>query len=395
LTEPEPLAPRENALELTVLMPCLNEALTVATCVKKALDACAARGIAAEVLVADNGSTDGSQALARAAGARVIDVPQRGYGAAIRAGVRAARGARVVMGDADDSYEFADVPLFVEALRNGAELVMGSRMRGKIHPGAMPPLHRFLGNPVLTWILNLFFSAGISDAHCGMRGFSREAILRLDLRTDGMELASEMIVRAAQEGLRIDEVPTSLRPDGRDRPPHLQTWRDGWRHLRFLLLFSPLWLFLVPGLAMASLGLLLTIVVATRGVTLFGHTLDTHFALLGSVLAIVGTQLCTLGLYAKAVFVLDGIGKSPGISRLLRAFQLEAALCAGGLLVLAGLGIDGFILHGWLATNEGDLDRAVTHLAILGGTLAALGVEVVFAAFFLSILQASRARKWV
>lgn len=383
-----------GSLELTVLMPCLDEARTVGTCVRKAVEVCDASGIGAEVLVVDNGSRDGSPELARAAGARVVHVSERGYGAALRAGIEAARGRFVVMGDADDSYEFEDVPLFLQRLRAGDELVMGSRFRGKIHPGAMPFLHRFLGNPVLTWILNLFFGAGITDAHCGMRGFSRECIGRLQLRSSGMEFASEMVIRAAQEKVRIGEVPTSLKPDGRGRRPHLRTWRDGWRHLRFMLLFSPLWLFVVPGLIALLLGFALTATVAFTEVRVFGHRLETHFALFGSALAMLGMQVTTLGLFAKTVFVLDGIGRSHGVERFLGGFSLELALLLGALAVAGGLFIDGHILFGWLRTHGGALDEHVTHLAIAGGTLLALGVEVIFSAFFLSILKASRTKRW-
>jgi glycosyltransferase involved in cell wall biosynthesis len=382
------------SIELTVLMPCLDEAKTVATCVRKAIAACRSAGIEAEVLVADNGSRDGSPELAREAGARVIHVAEKGYGAALRAGIEAARGRYVVMGDADDSYEFDDVPRFLERLRAGDELVMGSRFRGVIHPGAMPFLHRFLGNPVLTWILNLFFGAGISDAHCGMRGFSRAAIRSLALRSPGMEFASEMVIRAAQEKLRIGEVPTSLRPDGRGRPSHLRTWRDGWRHLRFMLLFSPLWLFVVPGACAMLLGLALTIAVALFRVEVFGHVLHTHFALLGSALAILGLQVALLGVFAKTLFVLDGIGSSPPIERLIEGYRLELALLAGAAAVCAGLAIDGSILWRWIRTGGGVLEEAITNYAIMGGTLLALGVEVIFSAFFLSILKASRTHRW-
>src|SRR4051812_38241480 len=356
-------------LELTVLMPCLDEAKTVALCVRKALDVCRAAGIAAEVLIADNGSADGSPELARAAGARVIHVKERGYGAALRAGIEAARGRFVVMGDADDSYEFEDVPRFLERLRAGDELVMGSRFRGKIHPGAMPFLHRFLGNPVLTWILNLFFGVGITDAHCGMRGFSRQAIRSLSLRSPGMEFASEMVIRAAQQRLRIGEVPTSLRPDGRGRRPHLRTWRDGWRHLRFMLLFSPAWLFVVPGLLVTAVGLALTIAVAMTRVQIFGHTLQTHFGLMGSALAILGMQVAMLGLFAKTVFVLDGIGQNRAIERFLEGFRLEVALLLGVLTAGTGLSIDARILLHWVHTYGTPLDGDITHFAIVGGTL--------------------------
>src|SRR5437763_9455492 len=244
------------------------------------------------------------------------------------------------MGDADDSYEFQDVPRFLERLRAGDELVMGSRFRGVIHPGAMPFLHRFLGNPVLTWILNLFFGAGITDAHCGMRGFSRDAILGLSLRSPGMEFASEMVIRAAQEKLRIGEVPTSLRPDGRGRRPHLRTWRDGWRHLRFMLLFSPWWLFAIPGLGAMTVGLASTILIGVTEVEIFGHTLQTHFALLGSALGILGVQVTILGVFAKTVFVLDGVGRNASIQRLIAGYRLELALLFGAAAVLAGLCID-------------------------------------------------------
>ena len=382
------------AVELTVLMPCLDEARTVGTCVRKAIEACRAAGVDAEVLVADNGSQDGSPELARAAGARVIQVAEKGYGAALHAGIEAARGRFIVMGDADDSYEFEDVPRFLARLRAGDELVMGSRFRGIIHPGAMPFLHRFLGNPVLTWILNLFFGAGITDAHCGMRGFSRAAVRSLCLRSAGMEFASEMVIRAAQQNLRIGEVPTSLKPDGRGRRPHLRTWRDGWRHLRFMLLFSPLWLFSVPGLAATGLGLVLTVAVAVTRVELFGRVLHTHFALLGSALAILGLQVTLLGVFAKTVFVLDGVGRNASIQRLIAGYRLELALLFGAAAVLAGLCIDGRILWLWLRSNGGALDEAITNLAIMGGTLLALGVEVIFSAFFLSILKASRERRW-
>jgi len=382
------------AVELTVLMPCLDEARTVATCVRKAIEACRAAGVDAEVLVADNGSQDGSPELARAAGARVLHVAEKGYGAALRAGIEAARGRFVVMGDADDSYEFEDVPLFLARLRAGDELVMGSRFRGIIHPGAMPFLHRFLGNPVLTWILNLFFGAGITDAHCGMRGFSRAAVRSLSLRSAGMEFASEMVIRAAQQKLRIGEVPTSLKPDGRGRRSHLRTWRDGWRHLRFMLLFSPLWLFSVPGLTATGLGLVLTVAVAVTRVQLFGRVLHTHFALLSSALAILGLQVTLLGVFAKTVFVLDGIGRNAAIQRLIAGYRLELALLFGAAAVFAGLCIDGRILWIWLRSNGGALDEAITNLAIMGGTLLALGVEVIFSAFFLSILKASRERRW-
>ena len=245
-----------SRVELTILMPCLDEVLTVGTCIEKALEFLARTGVAGEVLIADNGSTDGSQELARSLGARVVSVPIRGYGAALIAGIESASGRYIVMGDSDDSYDFSRLDSFLRELRNGAQLVMGNRFAGGIRPGAMPPLHRYLGNPVLSLIGRLLFKAPIRDFHCGLRGFSREAVLALDLRCEGMEFASEMVVKATLGGLTIAEVPTVLSPDGRDRPPHLRSWRDGWRHLRFLMLYSPRWLFLYPGTVLAIAGLL-------------------------------------------------------------------------------------------------------------------------------------------
>jgi len=382
-------------VELTVVLPCLNEERTVGRCVRQAIETCAGSDISAEIVVADNGSADRSCQLAREAGARVIDVPARGYGAALRAGIAAARGRYVAMADSDDSYEMKDIPALVTELRGGADLVMGSRFRGTIEPGAMPFLHRFLGNPVLTFLLNLFFGAGVSDAHCGLRAFSKSAIDRLSLRSSGMEFASEMLIRATQEGLRIREVPTSLRPDGRDRKPHLRTWHDGWRHLRFMLLFSPLWLFLVPGALLGACGFAITIVVAFVPLTILGHKLDTHFAIAGSSLAILGLQLALLGVFAKTIFVLDGIGRSKGAQRLIERFHLERWLLLGLVLFVAGVALDATILVRWIRTHGGALDPNTTHLAILGGTLMAIGVELAFGAFFLSLLKASRTGRWV
>src|ERR1700761_2702280 len=242
-------------LELTILMPCLNEAETIEVCVRKAMGYLARSGVAGEVLIADNGSTDGSQGLGEALGARVVPVPQKGYGAALIGGIAAAKGRFVIMGDADDSYDFENLDGMVERLRGGADLVMGNRFKGGIAPGAMPPLHRYLGNPVLSFIGRLFFSIPVGDFHCGLRGFSRESMLKLGLQSPGMEFASEMVVKAALHELRIEETPTTLKPAGRSRPPHLKTWRDGWRHLRFLLLHSPRWLFIYPGVLLILLGL--------------------------------------------------------------------------------------------------------------------------------------------
>jgi len=285
--------------ELTILMPCLNEAATVGSCVAKARGFLERAGIAGEVLVADNGSEDGSSALAQQAGARVVQVAERGYGAALAAGIAAARGRYVIMGDADDSYDFSRLEPFVDKLRQGYPLVVGNRFKGGIRPGAMPPLHRYLGNPVLSFVGRLFFGAGVGDFHCGLRGFDRAAVRSLDLRTPGMEFASELVVKAALAGWRIAEVPTTLHPDGRGRPPHLRSWRDGWRHLRFLLLFSPRWLFLYPGLVLLVLGVALTTALYFAPLRVFGAGLDIHSMLYASAAALLGMQLCLFALFAR------------------------------------------------------------------------------------------------
>src|SRR5882762_10355162 len=263
-------------LELSIVIPCLNEAETLATCIKKAQQSLREHNVEAEIIVADNGSTDGSQEIARALGASVVDISAKGYGNALMGGIATAHGKYIIMGDADDSYDFSALGPFIEQLRAGFDLVMGNRFIGGIKPGAMPPLHRYLGNPLLTFIGRLFFRSPIRDFHCGLRGFSKEAFLKLDLQTTGMEFASEMVVKATLQHLRLTEVATTLSPDGRSRPPHLRSWRDGWRHLRFLLLYSPRWLFLYPGLAALVVGLLGTLWLLPEARTVGGITLDVH-----------------------------------------------------------------------------------------------------------------------
>ncbi|HEY0663115.1 MAG TPA: glycosyltransferase family 2 protein, partial [Thiobacillaceae bacterium] len=297
-------------MELTILMPCLNEVRTVAACVREAQGYLERSGLTGEVLVADNGSTDGSQQAAREAGARVVDVPRRGYGAALQAGVEAARGRWVVMGDSDCSYDFSRLDPFLEKLRANADLVMGNRFQGGIEPGAMPFLHRYLGNPVLSFIGRLFFRTSIGDFHCGLRAFSRDAILRLGLVNPGMEFASEMVAKAALAGLTIQEVPTTLRPDGRDRPPHLRTWRDGWRHLKFLMLFCPRWLFLYPGAALL-LGGLLGLALLQQPWSPNAQPLRVHSMLYMAGAMMLGMQLLQLAVLTKWVGVLSGIVPQP------------------------------------------------------------------------------------
>src|ERR1700734_444557 len=296
----QPIDQREPAaLELTILMPCLNEAETIEVCVRKAMGFLRRSGVSGEVLIADNGSTDGSQALAEAAGARVIDIPERGYGSALMGGIQAARGRYIIMGDADDSYDLTELLPFVERLRNGADLVMGNRFKGGIAPGAMPPLHRYLGTPVLSFIGRLFFRSNIGDFNCGLRGFRRDSAIKLGLQATGMEFASEMIVKAALAKQKISEVPTTLAKDGRSRPPHLNTWRDGWRHLRFLLLFSPRWLFFYPGLALLVIGLGLGAAVATGPLTIGGVSLHLDTLVACGACVDIGFQAILFSLFTQ------------------------------------------------------------------------------------------------
>lgn len=375
--------------ELTILMPCLNEAETLATCVKKAQHFLSRNGIDGEVLVADNGSSDGSIEIATTLGARVVPVKERGYGAALQGGIRAARSRYVIMGDADDSYDFTRLEGFVEKLREGFELVMGNRFRGGILPGAMPPLHRYLGNPVLTGIGRLFFKSPSGDFHCGLRGFSKEAIERLDLQTTGMEFASEMVVKATLHRLKIAEVPTTLSPDGRSRPPHLRSWRDGWRHLRFLLIYSPRWLFLYPGLAMmaAGLALLLWLLPGVRHVG--GIALDIHTLVYSSGLIMIGLQACFFSIFTK-IFGMNMrlLPPDPLFRRLIRAISLERGLAIGLLLLGGGLVGSVYAVANWQGTAFGpqrpqELMRII--VPSLTGMLA--GMEIIFASFFLSVLQ--------
>lgn len=379
----------EVPVELTVLMPCLNEARTVATCVQAARRFLAQSGVAGEVLVADNGSSDGSQELARRAGARVIQVPRRGYGAALRAGIASAQGRYVIMGDADDSYDFSALQGFVDALRTGAQLVMGNRFRGGIAPGAMPPLHRYLGNPVLSFVGRLFFRSEIRDFHCGLRGFSREAMNRLSLVSPGMEFASEMVAKAALAGLRIEEVPTTLRPDGRGRPPHLRTWRDGWRHLRFLLLFCPRWLFLYPGLALMLLGL------GGFGLSATGMPgpiqAGVHSLLYMAAATVLGAQLVQLALLTKWVGIISGVvPPQRWLAMLAPYLRLENGLLAGVLLMLVGLAGSAWLTWDWGATGFGALDPTQTmRVAIPAVTLMILGAQVAAGSLFAGALNFS------
>jgi len=381
-----------SELELSIVMPCLNEAVTVGRCVEKARAFLAAHGVAGEVVVADNGSTDGSRELSLAAGARVVEVAERGYGAALAGGIAAARGRFVIMGDADDSYDFSALLPFLERLRAGHDLVMGNRFAGGIAPGAMPLLHRYLGNPVLSFLGRLLFRSPCRDFHCGLRGFRRAAILALDLRTTGMEFASEMVVKAALHGLVVGEVPTTLSRDGRDTPPKLRTWRDGWRHLRFLLLFSPRWLFLYPGLALMTLGTAVTAWLLPGTRRLGGVELDVHTMLYAATAVVVGFQAVAFALFTKVFAASEGLlPPDRRLDRLTRLPTLELGLLAGAVLLLGGVAGSLYAVELWGSGNFGRLDPVrMLRLVIPAVTAVTLGAETMLASFFLSVLRLSR-----
>jgi len=380
-------------LVLTILMPCLNEAETLAFCVRQAVEAIEASNIAGEVVVADNGSTDGSQAIAVAEGARVVDVPTRGYGAALIAGIEAARGKYILMADADASYHFEHLPRFLPKLDEGYDLVMGNRFAGMIEPGAMPPLHRYLGNPVLSAIGQIFFKIPVRDFHCGLRAFRRDSILGLNLRTTGMEFASEMVVKASLAGLRMTEVPTTLSPDGRTRAPHLRSWRDGWRHLRFLLLYSPRWLFFYPGIVALAAGLILSAALLPGPLRIFGgHTLDVDTLTYALGLVLIGAHITVFAVSAKVFGTQEGfLPPNPQFERLFKIVTLETGLLFGCFLLLAGAGILGYALFLWHAAGFGQLSPTrMLRLTLPSATLFMLGVEVIFGSFFLSLLGLNR-----
>ena len=376
-------------LELTVVMPCLNEALTITGCVREAMDALATSGIAGEVLVADNGSTDGSQALATAAGARVVPIAIKGYGNALRGGIAAARGRFILMGDADGSYDFSHLPRFVERLRAGADLVMGNRFLGGIEPGAMPWKNRRIGNPILSFIGRLFFRTPIGDFHCGLRAFSAEAYRKMDLRTTGMELASEMVIKAVLFGLRVEEVPTILRKDGRDRPPHLRPWRDGWRHLRFMLLFSPRWLFWYPGILLMAAGLVVGGVLVQGPLPLGRVTLDVHTLLFAAVAVLIGFQAASFAVLSKFFAIRAGLRRpQPGFDDWFRHLTLESGLLTGGLLIAVGLVLSIWAVRIWGGGGFGRLQPAETLRWVIPGALClVLGCQMILASFFLSVLR--------
>jgi glycosyltransferase involved in cell wall biosynthesis len=388
---PPPTA-SEEALELTIVMPCLNEAETLAVCIQKARGFLEKHHVQGEVLIADNGSTDGSQAIAEKEGARVVPVKDKGYGNAIMGGIRAAKGRYIIMGDADDSYDFVNLMPFVEKLREGYDLVMGNRFRGGILPGAMPPLHYYLGNPVLTGIGRLFFCPEIGDYHCGLRGYSKAAAEKMGLRTTGMEFASEMVVKASLLKLRICEVPTTLKKDGRNRPPHLRSWRDGWRHLRFMLMYSPRWLFLIPGAALMLIGLLAGIWLIPGPRTIGNVTFDVHTMLYAGLAVLIGFQSVLFAVFTKTFAITAGLLPSDErMEKLFKHITLEAGLIVGVLLILAGLGGTAYAVLGWQKTQFGPLVPSDTLRTVIPSfVLLALGCQTVLSSFFLSVLGLKR-----
>jgi glycosyltransferase involved in cell wall biosynthesis len=377
---------RSTPLLLSVVIPCLNEAENIERCVVSACEVIERAGIAGEVIVVDNASEDDSAALAASAGARVVLEPRRGYGSAYMAGFAAARGEYIVMADADLTYDFNEIPRFVTELEGGAELVMGDRM-DNIHPGAMPWLHRYIGNPILTGLLNFFFRTGVKDAHCGMRALRRDVLERLDLRTTGMEFASEMVIRASKEHLRITEFPIEYHPRGGESK--LSSFRDGWRHLRFLLVHSPTHLFIVPGTMLAGLGTLIVVLVGA-GLDFFGRAWGLHALIGGALLMIVGTQVLALGLCAHTYGTYFMGDRDPWFDRMRARFRLEHGLLLGGAFMLTGIAMGAVIVATWLSHGFGSLSDE--HLAVIAASLLIVGIQIFFSSFLLSILGLRRDR---
>jgi glycosyltransferase involved in cell wall biosynthesis len=381
-----------HSVEISVVIPCLNEEATVGVCVARARRALEAMGAPGEVVVVDNGSTDRSAQVAAAEGARVVSEPRRGYGQAYLTGFAEARGRYLVIGDADDTYDFSDLEGFVRPLREGSDMVMGTRLKGRIEPGAMPWHHRWIGVPILTWILNVLFRAGISDAHCGMRSITAEAAARLGLRTTGMEFASEMIIKAARGRLRIGERPITLRRGGRPGRPHLRSFRDGWRHLKMMFMLSPTWLFLVPGAGLFAVGAALMTVMAFGPYHLGGLLVDYHWMIVGSLLSVVGFNILNIGFFARVFALTEGFEEQdPLLEGMFRWLNLERGLMGGALLTLAGLAVNAWILLDWIRlgfTFESEGPRIRPALAAL--TLTVIGVQLFFSSFFYSILGTAR-----
>ena len=381
-----------ESIEISVVMPCLNEAETLKLCISKALSCLRENKVTGEVVVADNGSTDNSKQIAESAGARVVLAKSKGYGNALIEGISAARGKYVIMGDADDSYDFSSLMVFIDKLRDGSDLVMGNRFRGGIAPGAMPPLHRYFGNPVLSGLGRLFFRCSIGDFHCGLRGLSREAFYRMKLQTTGMEFASEMVVKATMLGMKISEVPTTLSKDGRSRPPHLRSWRDGWRHLRFMLLFSPNWLFFYPGILLMLVGLILGGWLLPEARKLGQATLDINTLAYSALAVLLGFQSILFGLFTRTFANTQGLGsESRFLESLYRYIKLETGLIVGGILIILGFWESISVTLNWSDVGFGELNPSKVLRQVIPSILAiALGFQIVLGSFFLSVLGLKR-----
>jgi glycosyltransferase involved in cell wall biosynthesis len=381
-----------DAIELSIVMPCLNEAETLEKCIVKAKAYLERSGIAGEVVIGDNGSTDGSQDIARRCGARVVDVPRRGYGAALMGAIEASRGKYVIQGDSDDSYDFSDLDAFVEQLRAGADLVMGDRFKGGIKPGAMPFLHRYLGNPVLSFIGRLFFRSKVGDFHCGLRGFRQDIVTVLGLQTTGMEFASEMVVKASLFGLKVVDVPTTLSPDGRSRPPHLRTWRDGWRHLRFLLIYSPRWLYLIPGIILMIAGLVIGGLILSGPKHAFGVTFDTNTLLYAGAFLVVGFQSVVFALFTRLYAMQTGLlPANQWLDNFTRKLTLEIGLMIGVVMTLLGLAGSVYAVAFWSRADFGAMSYPDSLRIVIPSVVAIIiGIEIMMASFFLSVLTINR-----
>jgi glycosyltransferase involved in cell wall biosynthesis len=385
--------PSSSAIDVSVVIPCLNEANSIAFCIDKALNAFKEAGIKGEVVIGDNGSTDGSQKIAEEHGARVVNVKLKGYGHALRGAIEAARGTFLIMGDADDSYDFSEVPRFVAKWREGYEVVMGNRFKGEIKPGAMPWHHKYIGNPVLSTLLRILFNTSISDSHCGMRGFTKDAYHRMDLRTTGMEFASEFVIKAVKIGAKMTEIPITLWPDKRGRPPHLRSFRDGWRHLRFMLLYAPNWLFLGPGLTLAVLGFALVLWLLPGARFIGDIRFDIHTMFFGMIFALLGTQITAIGLFAKVFCYSEQFDRhTHHLESWLKRITFEHGLIAGTLLALLGFAGNAWVLAEWARADFGMIaDPARTmRLIIFCSLWMFLGIQIVFSSFFLSMLGISR-----
>jgi len=375
---------------VSAVMPCLNEEVTLATCIRKAQQCFASLGIHGEVVIADNGSSDRSIEIARELGARVVHQPVKGYGAALTAGIEAAEGDIIVMADADDSYDWLGMGPFIEKVRSGYDLVMGNRFKGGIASGAMPPLHRYLGNPVLSTLARIVHRAPVGDFHCGLRAFTKDAWRRMRLRTSGMEFATEMVVSAARAGMRITEVPTTLKPDGRNRAPHLRSFRDGWRHLRFIFTYAPNYLYMTPGGIMMVLGIAIVAMLSRGPIELGGHFIGIHFLALGSLLTLTGFNVINLGILAKAIAVSQLPEADSRIRRwALNQFTLESGLIFGLVLLLAGMGIDCYILVKWL-NKAGASQEETVHVAFAASTMIVLGLNIMFSSFLLNMFMSDQ-----